>query len=455
MENKLVKKYGLPTAITMVIGIIIGSGVFFKAEKVLTATSGNLGLGILAWGLGALIMIVCAYVFSLMANRYEKINGLIDYSEATIGRGYGFFMGWFMTTIYTPAMTSVLAWVSARYTCVLFGVSDITGGICLVISCFFLVADYAMNLLSPKLAGKFQISTTAIKLIPLIMMAVVGTIAGLFNGILVRNFTAGFITEVKGSPLLTAMVATSFAYEGWVLATSINSELRDSKKNLPLALVFGTMLVAVIYILYYIGLAGAVSNQVVMESGEAGARIAFSRLFSNIGGTALFVLVIISCLGTLNGLMMSATRNFYSMAIRNEGPRPDMFRTVDPVTNMPPNSGAMGVLLCAAWLLYFYGANLTKSWFGVFTFDSSEIPIVTIYALYIPIFIAFAVKNKDLGFFNRFFMPILGVIACAFICYACWVSHGQSIIYYLIVFAVIQAIGMLIYYRKGQNKEIQ
>ena len=61
MDNELKKKYGLPTAIALVIGIVIGSGVFFKAEKILTATGGNLPLGILAWAIGGLIMIICAY----------------------------------------------------------------------------------------------------------------------------------------------------------------------------------------------------------------------------------------------------------------------------------------------------------------------------------------------------------------------------------------------------------
>ena len=60
MSNELSKKYGLFTAISMVIGIVIGSGVFFKAEKVLTATGGDMKTAILAWLLGGLIMIICA-----------------------------------------------------------------------------------------------------------------------------------------------------------------------------------------------------------------------------------------------------------------------------------------------------------------------------------------------------------------------------------------------------------
>ena len=178
METQLKKKYGLLTAISMVVGIVIGSGVFFKAEKILTATGGNLPLGILAWVIGGVIMIVCAFTFSVMANRYERVNGIVDYAEAALGKGYGYFTGWFMATIYYPTLTAVLAWVSARYTCVLLG-WNITGGECMTIAAFFLVAAYALNTLSPILAGKFQVSATAIKLVPLALMAVVGTVVGL------------------------------------------------------------------------------------------------------------------------------------------------------------------------------------------------------------------------------------------------------------------------------------
>src|SRR5690606_5873519 len=142
-------------------------------------------------------------------------------------------------------------------------------------------------------------------------------------------------------------------------------------------------------------------NSVMMKGGEAGAKLAFSTVFSNVGGTVLFVFVVISCLGTLNGLMMGCTRGFYSLAARDMGPNPKVFKHVDTNTDMPTNSSIIGLLICAFWLLYFYGANLVKvPWFGPFSFDSSELPIVTIYAMYIPIFFMMMVKEKSLNFFK-------------------------------------------------------
>ena len=300
MENKLEKRYGLITAVTMVVGIVIGSGVFFKAEKILNCTGGNVLVGVIAWLIGGSIMISCAYTFANMATKYEKVNGVVDYAEEMLGARYGYYTGWFLATMYYPAMTSVLAWVSGKYICVLLG-WDITGGSCMVIAGFCMVSSFALNTLSPVLAGKFQVSTTFIKLIPLILMAVIGTVKGIGSGLMTENFTGVVVPAEElggtGHILFIAVCATAFAYEGWIIATSINAELKDAKRTLPKALVIGTFIVMITYVAYYIGVSGAVESRVMMESGEAGARLAFVRVFSKAGGSALFVFLIISCLG--------------------------------------------------------------------------------------------------------------------------------------------------------------
>ncbi|MDR2896042.1 MAG: APC family permease [Propionibacteriaceae bacterium] len=456
MEQTLNKRYGLMVAIAMVVGIVVGSGVFFKAEKILNATGGDLPLGIIAWVIGGLIMVACAYTFAIMATKYEKVNGVVDYAEATLGPRYGYLLGWFMAVIYYPSLVAVLAWISARYTCVLFN-WDIAGGECLALAAFYLVLSYALNVLSPVLSGKFQVSATVIKLVPLLLMAVVGTIVGLANGMTVKNFTE--VVTVSDQPsvnlLFTAVVATAFAYEGWIIATSINAELRDAKKNLPRALLFGTLIVMAVYILYYIGLAGAVPNETMMAGGESGAKLAFETVFSQGAGVVLFVFVVISCLGTLNGLMLGGVRGIYALSARGEGPRPDVFASIDKSTNMPTNSGILGLLLSAVWLLYFFGAIITTisgnaPWFGPFSFDTSELPIVTIYALYIPIFIMMMRKERDLGAFKRFVMPILAIIGCVFMIIAACFAHRMAVVYYLIVFAVVMVIGWAL--RRGRSK---
>jgi APA family basic amino acid/polyamine antiporter len=151
---------------------------------------------------------------------------------------------------------------------------------------------------------------------------------------------------------------------------------------------------------------------------------------------------------------MGCTRGFYSLAARNEGPAPETMKEISPKTNMATNSSAIGLFLAMVWLAYFFGANLVeKSWFGIFSFDSSELPIITVYAMYIPMFIAFAVKEKDLGFFKRILMPILGVLGCVFMVYAAVVSHKMAVVWYLVVFFVIMIIGA--FFAKDKSLKIE
>ena len=472
--NALKKQYGLLMAICMVVGTVVGSGVFFKAQAILDKTNGDMPMGIIAWIIGGAVMICCVLAFCVMAQQYEKVNGLVDYAEATIGNKYAYFMGWFATTIYTPAMTSVLAWLTARYF-LTFLVSvnpelqltgnPVTSSETFLLASFILICVFAVNTLSSKLAGKLQISATFIKLIPLLLMAVVGTIYGLSHDITGAPVDAGtsmlganFATGTGNfSVLFGAVVATAFAYEGWILATSINSEIKNSKKNLPIALVLGGVIIIAIYLFYYIGIAGGAPVKTLIEEGTAPA---FTAVFGNVLGNILNLFVAVSCLGTLNGLLIGCIRGMYSVSVRGYGPKVDLMKQVDPASGMPSNSCIIGLVIVAGWLVYFYGANLVDTpWFGKFSFDSSELPIITIYGLYIPMFIQFMRKEKNLPAIKRFVLPTLGIIGSAFMVIAAVYSHGYvpyitakeagagfscPVLFYLIVFAVIMAIGMFL-----------
>lgn len=465
MENKLQRKYGLLTAICMVVGIVVGSGVFFKAQNILNATNGDMPLGILAWIIGGVIMILSILAFSVMAQKYEKVNGVIDYAEATVGEKYAYIVGWFMTTTYYPTLTSVLAWLSARYLLTFisavnpgFCEDPVTGPECFVLAGLFLIFSFALNALSPKISGKFQVSTTFIKFVPLLLMAIGGMIYGLTHTldgesskILIANFGT---SSGKIDVLFGAVVATAFAYEGWIIATSINSELKNAKRNLPIALIAGGIIIVAIYVIYYIGVAGAVPVQKLMDDG---ATVAYTTVFGNVFGNVLNLFVAISCMGTLNGLMLGCTRGMYSVAVRGRGPMSQTFATVDKNTDMPTNSSIFGLVLCGLWLTYFYGANLASTkWFGLFSFDSSELPIITTYALYIPIFVMFMVKAKGEKPLKRFVVPGLAICGAVFMVIAAIYAHGISpyltakengtfsfpVLFYLIVFAIIMLIGL-------------
>jgi APA family basic amino acid/polyamine antiporter len=399
MEN-LEKKFGFWTATAMVVGIVIGSGVFFKADDVLKAAGGSLPTALVAWLIGGAIMVVTAYVFSKIATRIERVNGVVDYFEEAYGQTAGYMVAWFMTFIYYPTLVAVLAWVSASYTVGLFGLEQ---GVW-TISAVYLTGFFLLNYYSPVLAGKWQVTSTVIKLIPLALVAVVGGFAGLTSGQTMENFTRAAQTVSSGGGLAVATLSTAFAYEGWIIATSINAELKDAKKTLPRALVVGTIAVVAIYMLYYVGISGVLTNDQVLAEGDAAPVRVIALIFSRLGGTMLTVFVIISCLGTLNGLIMGAARGMYSIASRNLGPRSDFFREVNPRTNSTIHSALIGYILSCIWLMVWYG-NF-NGWWGAFM-DISELPIAFLYVIYISIYIWVMKTFTDLGGVSRFLCPVL------------------------------------------------
>lgn len=473
MENKLHKKYGMFTAICMVVGIVIGSGVFFKAQDVLKETAGDALMGVLAWLIGGAVMAVLAVTFGVMATKYERVGGVVDYAEATCGRTYAYFFSWFLSIIYYPAMTSVLAWVSARYTIV--AINGISGSEinplysteCIILAAVYLVSIYFMNTIAPRLAGKFQVSTTVIKFIPIAFIAIVGTVIGLVNGTLIENFK--YVSEAAGEVfvgegdaavkvgtgnLFAAVCCTVFAYEGWIIATSINAEIKDSKRNLPIALMLGAIIIVAAYVLYYIGIVGLEKIGVL---GVEGTTAAF-EFFGTAVASIVNILIIVSCLGTLNGLMLGCTRGFYAMAARGEGIAPDTLGEIDRRTNMPHNSAAVALFICVLWLAYFVSAQDfgpgSLNLFGEYGFDSSELPVVTIYPLYIPVLVMFMVKSKELSPVKRFVLPSLSIIGTVVIVIASIIRHKMDNVWYLIVFAVIVAIGALFFHDKNGKTPI-
>ncbi len=453
---ELKKKYNLLTAIAMVVGIIVGSGVFFKAAGVLDAVDGNMWLSILAWVLGGLVMIVSAYTFSIIASNCKDSSDLATMAEETVGRKHSYVQSWYCAVIYYPLLVGILGFVCADFTCVLFGLSGIA--IMCILSFFYVIVMFVFNIVAPKIAGYFQVSTTVIKLIPLATMAIVGLIFGLVSpdGMIVENFQAtSFFYGREG--FLGALCATCFAYEGWIVATTISKELDNPKKNLPKALVIGTIIVLCIYIAYYVGLSGALASSEFIPKDKSHILEAFSKITAGFGGEVLYLFVIISCIGTLNGLCMGTARNFKAIADRDNGPKPKLFKSINNF-NMNTASSIVGFVLSLVWLavwlvLIFIGNLSSETDRACWAIDISELVIICAYLSYIPMYLSVIKNRKELNAFNRFVMPILAICAAALMMFAALYSHGIFGCLLFIAFSgAVLFVGMLFYKEKPSTE---
>ncbi len=452
MENNLNKKFGLFTAICMVAGIVIGSGVFFKATAVLNNNGGDMVRSILTVAVVGLLMLVCTYTFSILAQKYEKVNGIVDYAEASCGKTFGYFCAWFLTIIYYPIIGSTLAWVSADYTVQLTGnfLGEYTRFILLIV---FATISFFLNVYAPRISGKVQVSMTIIKLVPLFIMAFCGTIIGLATGQTGQTLTTPATVPTNGSGFFGAVVAFAFAYEGWIVATCINSEIRDSKKNLPRALIFGSIFVVTAYITYFLGIASVLNANEIILAGGALPKIAFTELFNGntVFGTIVYVFIIVSCLGTMNGVMIANCRSLYSIAIRGQGPSPKFFITLDKKSNMPVKASVVTLVILFLWALqwefcFYPSVTGGTPWLPEFLcFENDELPIITLYGFYIPIFARLMFIGKGLNPIKRFIFPTLAIIASLFMIYSAISAYKLQTLYYLAVFTVIMLIGLAFY----------
>jgi APA family basic amino acid/polyamine antiporter len=440
MAEKLTRRYGLFSATCLIVGTVIGSGIFFRNDVIFAAVGGNMATGIMAWVIGGLIALSFAYIFGTLSAQHEDATGLVYFAEKLVGKKFAYIMGWYMATMYFPSLVGILAWVSGRFTTILLGfdVDPSFSAETYVFALFYLVAIYGMNALSPKLSEKFHVSCTIIKVIPLITMAIIGTIVGLVNGTTITNIQTAYTPPFEGSPFFAALIATAFAYLGWEVAISLNKEIKNVKKNLPRALIIGISLIITIYVAYFIGLFGAVPVE-SLTSG-AGVMAAFSNIFGSAAGTILFVFIIISCLGTLNGLMIGGGRMFHTLSSNKTGPNQKTFSQVDLATKMPANSMAISLVLIGFWMLVDAGNYM--GWYGDFFFDMPGLVPISFKAFMIPIFIGMMLKEKELGIFKRFISPGFSILAALFLIYIIFYNQKIGVLVFVIIFILFTLIGL-------------
>ncbi len=456
--QKVKKQYGIWTGIAMVIGIVIGSGVFIKAGGVLSKSGGDLKLSLLAWLVGGIIMITSGFCFAVFANKVTKFNGVVDYVEAATNKKVGYFIAWTMTTLYYPIITAVVSLFAGHYFFRMFGLNYWYGDWQVLLFAFVLITlSVILNYYSPKISAKFQVSATVIKLIPIAIIAIVGLFASLIIGPefgIVSAFTNS--AEMGTRNFGAAVTTTAFAYEGWVCATSINAELKDSKKDLPKALVFGTIAILIFYILYYASLSAILGNEGVISADANAPIVVFEKIFGNFGGILFTLFITISCMGTVNGLVISSCRGMYTLSCRGQGICPEKFSKLSVNGSTSFWSCVYGyacsIIILALWALIF-----NNDWFLARFGALDELVCAIIYAMYITMYVCIIRKFKDVGVFKRFVMPIIAIIGSIFFTLCgtglfTLITTGDpsgviNFLYFIILFAIF-VVPSIFFYRK-------
>ena len=242
MNNELKKTLGLSAALSTVIGVVIGSGVFFKPQAIYTATNGGPGLGMIAWVLAGIMTITAGLTAAEVSAAIPKTGGMMVYIEEIYGKKLGFLTGWMQSVLFFPATIAALAVMFGQQSAGLLGNESLSMPIALGIILLISV----LNNISSKAGGMIQTVSTVCKLIPLVLIIVFGFIKGGGNNPIVQPLVAEGIspTGVIGQLL----VAILFAYDGWINVGAIAGEMKDPGKDLPKAIIGGLSLVMAVYV---------------------------------------------------------------------------------------------------------------------------------------------------------------------------------------------------------------
>ncbi|ONI39561.1 amino acid permease [Candidatus Epulonipiscium fishelsonii] len=432
-------EYGLSTAIAMIVGVVIGSGIFFKSDNILVATDGSIALGVLVFILAAISIIFGGLTMSELASRYNKPGGIISYAEHS-NKSIGCALGWFHTLIYYPTLVAIVSWVAGIYIFILFGIESTLLYQCLVgLICF--TGIFVLNILSTRLGGYFQNASTIVKLVPLISIAILGLIYG--DPLSSVHLTD--VTQMTSLGWMSAISAIAFSFDGWIIATSLGGEIKNSKKNLPIALIFAPIFILIIYVLYFVGISSLVGPETVMAQADAHVDTAANLLFGPFGAKIVLIFVIISVLGTVNGLTMAIIRMPQMLSERNMFPNAKKMVKINPKYRVSIPSAIFGFLISAFWLVVHYICTTNNL---LPNSDISEISISINYIAYIYLYYQVIklkksgeIKSAIRGYFN----PIMACIGSLIIVSG---SIGNPLfILYLGISAVI-AISAIIYYKK-------
>lgn len=449
MENKIISqqkvKFGLPTAVTMIVGIVIGSGIFFKADSLYVITNGNILLGCIYWLLGALGIIFGGLTIAEWAKRLDTVGGLISYSEMAFGKVFGFLAGWFQTIIYLPALCAIIAFVSGLYTSQLFGLDGMAWiWLFTFVSLFFI---FTLNIFATKLAATFQTTTVIIKLIPLIIFAIVGIVFGNPSTVFVEGISLPLLFATS-----SGIVAVAFSYDGWLVAPSICHEIKNAKRNLSLALALAPIFIMVIYIAYYVGVSVVVGPEFIQTVVDGTSTIptvykAAQILFGDSGAKLILVAVVLSILGVLNGLVLGLTRMPYALALRKEIPFSDKISIVNKKYDMPLYSCLITIFITLLWLGIHYLSTVVPA---LSTLDISSLPIIMTYFFYILLYIGIIklyLAKQIKSVFSGMTFPILAILGALVVIYGGFTMENFEI--YLLVSFISVAAGLLIIPKKS------
>jgi len=335
-NRKLLRSLGLGYVIVVVVGNIIGSGVYKKIAP-MAAELHSSGWVLIAWIVGGLITLFGALSNAEVAGLLADTGGDFAYYKKVYNRFFAFIYGWSLFSVIQTAAISSLAYVFAQSLNSLLNLPELLPS----------MGQFSIGGIFYPFEG-FTVKLTAILLIiflTLINIKGILTGAGVSKLVLFLVFSGLFLIVAFGlgshqshpfqsfdfgpvslapvtiSTFFTAMLASFWAYQGWASVGFIGGEVKEAKRNIPKGIVIGVFMVIAVYLLVnvtYLSLLSIPQLEQIYKSGNQIAAVEAVRSFWGDNG-ALFIsfLILITTLGCTNATILASARPYYAMAKEN------------------------------------------------------------------------------------------------------------------------------------------
>lgn len=335
LAKELRREIGTFTALATVMGTVIGGGVFFKTASVVAANhSANMTL--VAWLLGGILTICAGLTSAELAAAIPRTGGAMRYLEYTYGKPVGFLMGWAQMLVYYPANIAALS--------IIFGVQfvnlfhlDSAWKLPIAVICGLSITG--LNFLGARVGGRVQSIALIFKLIPIAVIVIFGLFAPAQTTIQFWPITTGDHIGFGGA-FASSLLATMFAYDGWINIGNIAGEMKHPERDLPRAIVLGLALITVVYTLINLVFLRTLPIDLIAGNQNAAADAAM-KLFGQFGGKLVTIGILISVYGAINGYTMTGMRVPYALATEDSLPLSKYFSRLSRRTYVPYFAGVV------------------------------------------------------------------------------------------------------------------
>ena len=342
MENKqLQKNLGIAAALSTVVGMVIGGGVFFKPQAVYTLTGGAPGLGILAWIIAGIMTITAGLTAAEVSAAIPKTGGMMVYIEEIYGKKLGFLTGWMQTVLFFPATAAAIAVMFGQQAALLLNNSSLV----MPMSIGVILLIGILNTFGSKTSGAIQTVSTVCKLIPLGLIIVFGFIKGSGDNPIMNPLVAEGIRPMGIIGQL--LVAILFAYDGWINVGALAGEMKNPGKDLPKAIIGGLSIVMAINVVINLAYLWVLPASELAQYASP-ASIVAEKIFGPVGGKLINVGILVSVFGCLNGYLLTGPRIPYTLA--NQKVLPAMLGKLNK-HGVPANATLFMAVLSAIYAL--------------------------------------------------------------------------------------------------------